>query len=162
MGTSNSDAFDHELFGLTIKLFKWYDLETKKIFLDFYRQLIEDQIQCFNIEEVNTFKTVVFLDQLRPLLDPNQETYLLNIISVALKSTESSEVVKYAELIVLSVIKGFFNTSLQMITENVPGIEGVLYEEELKCLKTIKKLFIIMEQSENTLMSVSCQAIKYV
>jgi hypothetical protein len=35
-----SKDFDKDIFGLTIRLFKWYDLETKLVFLDFYRQVI--------------------------------------------------------------------------------------------------------------------------
>ena len=35
-----SKEFDKDIFGLAIRLFKWYDLETKLVFLDFYRQVI--------------------------------------------------------------------------------------------------------------------------
>jgi hypothetical protein len=35
-----SKEFDKDIFGLTIRLFKWFDLETKLVFLDFYRQVI--------------------------------------------------------------------------------------------------------------------------
>ena len=48
-----SPEFDSDLFALTIKLFKWYDLETKLVFLEFYRQLIEEgsSLHHNNIED---------------------------------------------------------------------------------------------------------------
>lgn len=48
-----SPEFDVDYFGLTIKLFRWYDTETKLILLEFYRQLIEEgsSFQGNNIED---------------------------------------------------------------------------------------------------------------
>lgn len=47
----SSEDFDNDLFELAIKLFRWYDLETKLVFLEFYRQLIEDIALSHNIED---------------------------------------------------------------------------------------------------------------
>jgi hypothetical protein len=51
-----SRDFDRDIFGLTIKLFKWYDLDTKLVFLEFYRQVIEEGCLGHNISDFATFK----------------------------------------------------------------------------------------------------------
>jgi hypothetical protein len=47
--------FDRDIFGLSIRLFKWYDIETKLVFLEFYRQIIEESCLDHNIEDFKTF-----------------------------------------------------------------------------------------------------------
>jgi len=53
-----SREFDRDIFALSIRMFKWYDIETKLVFLDFYRQLIEED---HNIEDYKSFKEKLFL-----------------------------------------------------------------------------------------------------
>lgn len=43
--------FDHDLFKLAIRLFKWYDTSTKMLILEFYRDLIEEWSLNSNIED---------------------------------------------------------------------------------------------------------------
>lgn len=62
-----SKEFDKDIFGLTIRLFKWYDLETKLVFLDFYRQVIQEGCLDHNIGDFATFKEKNFLSFLRDL-----------------------------------------------------------------------------------------------
>ena len=50
-----SRDFDRDIFALAIRLFKWYSLETKLVFLDFYRQLIEESCHGHNIEDFKSF-----------------------------------------------------------------------------------------------------------
>ena len=53
-----SREFDRDIFALSIRMFKWYDIETKLVFLDFYRQLIEED---HNIEDFKSFMEKQFL-----------------------------------------------------------------------------------------------------
>ena len=56
----NSPEFDSDLFGLTIKLFKWYEVDTKLVILDFYRQLIEETNH--NIDDFSSFQNKNFFE----------------------------------------------------------------------------------------------------
>ena len=93
-GGNNYLDFDHDLFGITIKLFRWYDSDTKKSYLEYFKHLIEEQCMSHNIEEIETFKDINFLERIRILLDTQLETYLLNIIALSLKS-QDPEIVIY-------------------------------------------------------------------
>jgi|LauGreDrversion4_2_1035121.scaffolds.fasta_scaffold974392_2 hypothetical protein len=65
-----SKEFDKDIFGLTIRLFKWYDFETKLVFLDFYRQVIQEGALDHNIGDFSSFKGKNFLSFLRDLQSP--------------------------------------------------------------------------------------------
>lgn len=67
-----------------------------------------------------------------------------------------SKVLTSVEQIVSSLIKCFFNTSL------MKDIEGMITDEEFRFLKTIKKLFIILEPYQHTLLSIVAEVLKYV
>jgi hypothetical protein len=62
-----SKDFDRDIFGLTIKMFKWFNLETKLMFLEFYRQVIEEGCLGHNISDFSTFKDKNFMSFLRDL-----------------------------------------------------------------------------------------------
>jgi hypothetical protein len=83
-----SSDFDSELFSLTIKLFKRYDLETKLVLLDFYRQLIEEGNLLTTIESFDAFKDLKFLHLMKDLIKSNQEKYILNIVNAAIQARE--------------------------------------------------------------------------
>jgi hypothetical protein len=57
---------------------------------------------------------------------------------------------------VSSTIKSYFNTSLLM------DIDGVLYNEELAMLRIIKKLLVMLEPLEDSLLSVINEVLRYV
>jgi hypothetical protein len=79
-----SKDFDRYIFGLTIKMFKWFNLETKLMFLEFYRQVIEEGCLGHNISDFSTFKDKNFMSFLRDLQSKQQEIFMINIITVAL------------------------------------------------------------------------------
>ena len=152
----SSREFDRDIFALVIRLFRWYDLETKLVFLDFYRQLIEESCHGHNIEDFMTFQNKKFLDNLRDLHLSRQEYYILSIVQQAVFQSEEPQIRNFAERIVASTIKCYFNTSLQM------DVDGVLYEEEVSMLRTIKKLLVILEPLEDSLLSVINEVLRYV
>jgi len=123
--------------------------------LDFYRQLIEEGNLLTTIESFDAFKDLKFLHLMKDLIKSNQEKYILNIVNAAIQAKEP-EIVQFTIRIVASVIKCFFNTSLQIDNE------GVVYEEEIKYLKSIKKLFLILESKEDALFNVLNDVLKYV
>ena len=75
-----SRDFDRDIFALAIRLFKWYSLETKLVFLDFYRQLIEESCNGHIIEDFKSFQNKKFLEYLRDIHLGKQEQYILSIV----------------------------------------------------------------------------------
>lgn len=105
-----SAEFEADLFGLTIKLYKWYDFSTKLVFLEFFRQLIEEGC-AHNIEDFNTIHDKKFLEFMRVIQEGITEMYILNVIQVSMK-TNDTQIVHFTERLAASMIKIFFNTSL--------------------------------------------------
>ena len=83
---------------------------------------------------------------------------MISIVTVALQNSNEQQlqIRNFAEHIVSSIIKCYFNTSLQV------DIEGALYDEEVNFLRTIKKLFLIMDSYEDTLLTVINDVLRYV
>jgi hypothetical protein len=114
----STSEFDPDIFSIAIKLFRWFDIETKFLFLEFYRQLIEEGTNDHNIEDFNTFKEKKFLNFLNIFHNGKQEVYLINLITASLQvsnlqtPTQTQQIRNFAERIITSTIKCYFNTSL--------------------------------------------------
>jgi hypothetical protein len=77
-------------------------------------------------------------------------------VQQAVFQSEEPQIRNFAERIVASTIKSYFNSSLQM------DVDGVLYEEEVSMLRTIKKLLVMLEPLEDSLLSVINEVLRYV
>lgn len=71
-------------------MFKWYDIQTKLVLLEFYRDLIEEGSLTSSIEDYSSFSSKNFLGLMKDLTKEksNQETYILNLLAAALKAKE--------------------------------------------------------------------------
>lgn len=83
---------------MAIKLFPWYDRDTRFAFLEFYRQFIEN--------EDDEYENKDFKRAIGDIL--SQEEFILNVVQLCLFPS----LIQYSERIITSIIKRFFDASL--------------------------------------------------
>ena len=66
--TNGGECFDHDLFKLALRMFHWFDKDTKLCFLEFYRQALECTSD-HNIEEFSSFKAKNFTQYMKQVND---------------------------------------------------------------------------------------------
>ncbi len=78
----SSPEFDSDLFCITIKLFKWYNLETKLLFLSFFKVLIEEA----DLNNQDDFKQKNFLETIAYMSSKRVENYMLSVVETVMRS----------------------------------------------------------------------------
>ncbi|CDW75265.1 beach domain-containing protein [Stylonychia lemnae] len=122
----NSKYFDKDIFNKVKELFYLFDFNTKSLFLNFFKQIIDVH------DEISETGQMKFMMNILKL-----ETNIKTIVEMTLK-TEDQSIIDFSERIVSSVIKSYFDSSLDI--QHLDQMNTHYSDEEKQYLKFIKML----------------------